>query len=63
MHQVWTQGGYEAEYAAEERFHKCCDSNPTLLHSFLEPCILFINLYVLNFEYYIGAFVLTDVLS
>lgn len=33
---VWTQGGYEAEYAAEERFHKCCDSNPTLLHSFLD---------------------------
>lgn len=58
MHQVWTQGGYEAEYGAEERFHKCCDSNPTLLHSFLEPCILFISLYILNI-----TFVLTDVLS
>jgi len=33
---VWNQGGYEAEYGTEDRFVRCCDSNPTLLHSFLE---------------------------
>lgn len=32
---VWSQGGFEAEYGAEDRFQRCCDSNPTLLHNFL----------------------------
>ena len=38
---VWTQGGYEPDFGTEEKFQKCCDSNPTLLHGFMEPCISF----------------------
>ena len=33
--EVWTQGGFEADWQTEDRFQKALTTNPTLLHGFL----------------------------
>ena len=34
--EVWTQGGFEAEYGTLDAFLRACDQDPTKLHRFLE---------------------------